>query len=343
MNIWKNKVIFITGANGFLGPHLAKRALRLKAKVIALVKDGPRFSLLDIDGLNRKCKIYRGNLTNRRLINTIFKNNKIDICFHLAAQAIVGVANQSPLETFKVNIEGTWNVLEAARVFGVKALIVASTDKAYGAHKQLPYEASPLIALHPYYASKFCADILSRTYAHTYNLPVAVTRCANVYGPGDFNFSRIVPDTIRAILQNKSPVIKSNGASLKDYAFVEDIVDAYFILAKSLLYKKISFGEAFNFGTGQPVSVLKLVKMIIQASGKRELAPKVLGKGKKRGEIDQQYLSSAKARRILDWHPQYTLSEGLNITYQWYRDYAFAARKNRFKGGSASTVTNHGF
>lgn len=320
MKTWKNRIIFITGANGFLGSHLVKRALAYKAKVIVLIKEDIRFSLFKIEGLGSNCKIYNGDLSNSKLINSIFKNNKIDACFHLAAQAIVGIANNSPLDTFKINIEGTWNMLEAARVFGVKSLVVASTDKAYGEHKQLPYEASPLIALHPYYASKFCADILSRTYAHTYNLPVAVTRCANIYGPGDFNFSRIIPDTCRSVLQDKNPIIKSNGTSLKDYAFVEDIVDAYFVLAKSLSYKKISFGEAFNFGTGEPISVINLVKMIIKISGNTGLIPKILGKDKIKGEIDKQYLPSAKARRILGWRPKYSLLEGLEITYKWYKD-----------------------
>lgn len=321
MNNWRNKVIFVTGANGFLGSHLVKRALSYKAKVIVLIKKDTRFSLFKIEDLGSKCKIYQGDLSKSKLINSIFKKNKIDACFHLAAQAIVGIANNSPLDTFKINIEGSWNILEAARVFGVKALVVASSDKAYGEHKQLPYEASPLIALHPYYASKFCADILSRTYAHTYKLPVAVTRCTNIYGPGDFNFSRIIPDTCRSVLQNKNPIIKSNGTSLKDYAFVDDIVDAYFILAKSLLNKKINFGEAFNFSTGEPVSVIKLVKMIIKISGNTGLVPKILGRGKIKGEVDKQYLPSAKARRILGWYPKYSLSEGLEITYKWYKEH----------------------
>lgn len=322
MNILRNKVIFITGANGFLGSNLVKRALAYKAKVIVLIKDEIPFSLFEIDGLDNKCKIHRGDLSDSKLINSIFKNNKIDVCFHIAAQAIVGIANNSPIGTFKTNIEGTWNILEAARVYGVKAMVVASSDKAYGEHKKLPYkEDAPLIALHPYDASKSCADILSRTYAHTYKLPVAVTRCANIYGPGDLNFSRIIPDTCRAAIKGNDPIIRSDGTPLRDYAFVEDIVDAYFILAVNLLDKKINLGEAFNFGIGKPVSVINLVKMILKVSGKSGLAPKILSKGKIRGEIDKQYLSSAKARRILGWEPKYSLQKGLDITYKWYKEH----------------------
>lgn len=322
MNIWRNKVIFITGANGFLGSHLVKRALSYKARVIVLIKKDIRFSLFKIEGLGGKCKIYKGDLSNSRLINSIFKNNKIDFCFHIAAQAIVGIANNSPLGTFKTNIEGTWNILEAARVYGVKAMVVASSDKAYGEHKKLPYkEDAPLIALHPYDASKSCADILSRTYAHTYKLPVAVTRCANIYGPGDLNFSRIIPDTCRFVIKNKNPIIRSDGTPLRDYVFVEDVVDIYFVLAKSLLDKKIDFGEAFNLGVNRPVSVIEIVKKIIRISGNTALVPEILGKGKIKGEIDRQYLSSVKARRILGWQPKYSLQKGLEITYKWYKEH----------------------
>ena len=322
MNLWRNKVIFITGANGFLGSHLVKKALVHKAKVIVLIKEDIPFSLFKIERLSGKCKIYNGDLSNSKLINSIFKNNKIDVCFHLAAQTIVGIANNAPAGTLKTNIEGTWNMLEAVRKFGVKALVVASSDKAYGEHKILPYkEDAPLIALHPYDASKTCTDILSRTYAFTYNLPIAVTRCANIYGPGDSNFSRIIPDTCRAIIKGRNPVIRSDGTPLRDYVFVEDIVDAYFALAKSLLGKRIDFGEAFNFGVDKPISVLKIVKKIVRVSGNTGFVPEILGKGKLSGELDRQYLSSVKAKKVLGWSPKCTLEEGLKITYRWYKDY----------------------
>ncbi len=321
MNIWENKVIFITGANGFLGSHLVKKALYYKAKVIVLIKEDIRSSLFEMENLGNKSRIYRGDLSDSKLINHIFKNNNIDVCFHVAAQAIVGIANNSPIGTFKTNIEGTWNVLEAARVFGVRAMVVASSDKAYGEHKKLPYkEEASLIALHPYDASKSCTDILSRTYAHTYKLPVAVTRCGNIYGPGDLNFSRIIPDTCCSAIKARNPIIRSDGSPIRDYTFINDIGDAYFILAKDLLNKKINFGQAFNFGTGKPISVIKLVNMILKISGNTALVPKVLSKGKIKGEIDKQYLSSVKAKRILGWNPKYPLKKGLEITYKWYKE-----------------------
>ena len=199
-------------------------------------------------------------------------------------------------------------------------MVVASSDKAYEEHKQsFCKNGTTLVALNPYDASKFCADILSRTYANTYKFPVAVTRCANIYGPGDLNFSRIIPDTCRAAIKGDNPIIKSDGTPLKDYAFVDDIVDAYFILADNLLNKKINFGEAFNFGTGKPVSVIELVKMILEISGKVRLFPKVLKRGKNKCDIDKQYHSGVKVKKVLGWKPKYSLKKGLEITYGWYK------------------------
>ena len=317
-NIWKGKTVFITGANGFLGTQLTRRALSKKAKVIVLIKENIANSHFHREKLSRKVKVVQGSLDDPRLIHSIFKANRIDLCFHVGAQAIVSIANRSPIETFRSNIEGTWNILEASRRYGVGALIVASSDKAYGDQEKLPYtEDSPLLALHPYDASKACADILSRTYARTYDLPVAVTRCANIYGPGDVNFSRIIPDTIRSVVHDKDPIIRSDGTPLRDYVFVEDIVDAYFILAEKIYLKKIQVGHAFNFGTARPISVLNLVKEIIRVSGKTHLRPIVLGKSRLKGEIQKQYLSSRRAKSLLGWKPKYTLKKGLRNTYQW--------------------------
>jgi CDP-glucose 4,6-dehydratase len=250
----------------------------------------------------------------------IFKKFKPDICLHVAAQAIVGIANKSPLPTLETNIKGTWNILEAARICNTRALVVASSDKAYGEHKKLPYkEEVALCALHPYDASKSCADILSRAFAHTYGLNTAVTRCANIYGPGDFNFSRIIPDTLRSAIQNKNPIIRSDGTPLRDYIYIDDILTAYFLLAERLYERKIGPGEAFNFGTGKPISVLSLVNKILYIAQKPHLKPEILSKRKIKGEIDKQYLSSLKARAKLGWRCRYSLEEGLKETYIWYR------------------------
>jgi CDP-glucose 4,6-dehydratase len=202
-------------------------------------------------------------------------------------------------------------------------VIVASSDKAYGEHKKLPYtEGASLNALHPYDASKSCADILARTYAHTYNLNTVVTRCANIYGPGDLNFSRIIPDTMKSVILGRDPVIRSDGSPLRDYIYIDDVVGAYFCLSKSFfLNKKGIKEEAFNFGTGKPISVLELVKMIIRISGNNKLQPKILSRNKIKGEIDRQYLSSDKAKKVLGWQAHCNLAEGLNKTFNWYRGY----------------------
>ncbi|MEW6075309.1 MAG: GDP-mannose 4,6-dehydratase [Candidatus Omnitrophota bacterium] len=321
-NIWKGKVIVITGANGFLGSHLVKRALAYNAKVVVLIKEDIARSLFNIGKLYRKVTVIRGDLKNRRLITSLFAKDKVSLCLHIAAQAIVGIANKSPLGTLRTNIEGTWNILEAARVYGVGAMIVASSDKAYGEHEKLPYkEDAPLLSLHPYDASKACADILSRTYAHTYAMPIGVSRCANIYGPGDFNFSRIIPDTMKAVINGKNPVIRSDGTPLRDYVFIDDIVDAYYNLARMLFLKKVGFGEAFNFGTGRAIRVLDLVYKIIKVSEKSGLSPRIMSKGKIKGEIEKQYLSSAKAKRLLGWEAKYNLDRGLKETYAYYRDF----------------------
>ncbi len=254
----------------------------------------------------------------------IFKQHKPDICFHVAAQAIVNKANQSPIPTFETNIKGTWNILEAAReCSGNTKIIVASSDKAYGEHKKLPYtEEAALAALHPYDASKACADILTRTYAHTYNLAAAITRCANIYGPGDINFSRIIPDTIRSVLNNANPIIRSDGTPLRDYIYIDDVIAAYLGLGKALYLNKNNVnGQAFNFGTGKPISVIKLVRLILKLAGKDNLKPQIMSKHKLKGEIDKQYLSSKRANRILGWHCRYNLTDGLTKTFDWYRYY----------------------
>ncbi len=326
-NFWRNKIVLITGANGFVGSHLTIALLEKGAKVIGIIKQRVPFSFLELklkETKYKNLKLIKGDIVNYEFIKNIFRAYKPQLCFHIAAQAIVGMANKSPIPTFKTNIQGTWNILDAVREFSLKTkIIVASSDKAYGEHKRLPYtEEAALEALHPYDASKACTDILSRTYAHTYNLDVAVTRCANIYGPGDLNFTRIIPDTLRSVIFNKNPIIRSDGTPLRDYIFIDDIVNAYLALARSLYFKKDKIrGEAFNFGSGKPINVLSLVNLIINASKAKGLKPRILSKSKIRGEIDRQYLSSNKAKRLLGWHPRYSLKEGLRKTLSWYCAY----------------------
>lgn len=324
----------ITGANGFLASHLTISLLEKGAHVIGIIKERIPSSFLALEFKKKKyrnLKLIEGNIVDYSFIKKIFKVYRPHICFHLAAQAIVGRANKSPIPTFKTNIEGTWNILEVAREFSHPTkIIVASSDKAYGEHRKLPYvESAALQALHPYDASKACTDILARTYAHTYNLTIAVTRCANIYGPGDLNFSRIIPDTIRSAIFNKNPIIRSDGRPLRDYVFIDDIVHAYLMLAKALYLKKNKIsGQAFNFGSGKPISVLELVNLIIKISGIKNIKPQVLSKTKIKGEIDRQYLSCRKANKLLGWHPKYSLKAGLKKTLDWYRNY-LVREKNR--------------
>lgn len=321
MEDWNNCNVFVTGANGFVGSWLTKALVKRGAKVIILIRDEIPGSSLSYTGIyNKLGGIVKGTLTDYKTVERVFNEYEIDTCFHLAAQAIVSAANRSPLSTFESNIKGTWNILEAARnAQTLERLIVASSDKAYGEHDKLPYtEEFCLHALHPYDASKACADILTRSYFNTYNLPVVVIRCANIYGGGDLNFSRIIPDTIRSVLASKDPVIRSDGTPVRDYIYIEDVVDAYLSLAEKL--EKVN-GEAFNFGTNLPISVLDLVNNMIKISGKTYLKPIIKGKGKTKGEIDRQYLSCEKALKILGWKPKYDLNKGLRETIEWYRKY----------------------
>lgn len=319
---WKNKTVIVTGANGFLGSHLTIKAFKGGATVIGIIKECPPRSFLNTC-LNKKeikkIKIIKSDITDFKSMLNLFKKYRPDICLHVAAQPLVGLANKSPIPTFEANIKGTWNILEAARLINLKALVVASSDKAYGEHKKLPYkEDAALQALHPYDASKTCTDILTRVYAHTYGLKTAVTRCANIYGPGDFNFSRIIPDVIRSSVLNINPVIRSDGTPLRDYIYIDDVVNAYFTLAKKLYNHQIKSGEAFNFGTGKPVSVISLVNKILSIAKKNNLTPIILSKKKIKGEIDKQYLSSQKAKKELKWQYQYSLDKGLKDTLVWY-------------------------
>tara|TARA_Y100000310_G_scaffold272186_1_gene287015 strand:+ start:529 stop:1557 length:1029 start_codon:yes stop_codon:yes gene_type:complete len=320
-DFWNNKNVFVTGADGFIGGWIAKTLVEKKAKVVAIVRDQRKNSALDLHQIKDQLTIIKGSITNPNLMKRIFNEYEIEYCFHLAAQAIVGIANRSPISTFESNIKGTWTILEAIRELAnpqFKGVVVASTDKAYGTHEKLPYtEKSELRGIFPYDASKVCADVISRCYAKTYNLPVAVTRKANIYGGADLNFSRIIPDSIRCLITGQELLIRSDGTPQRDYLYVEDAVAGYLKLAEELENVEIQ-GQAFNFSSGKPTSVLELVNTIIQAYGE-ELSPKILGEAK--GEIDMQYLANQKALQVLGWQPKHSLTDGLMKTIRWYKDY----------------------
>lgn len=315
---WKNKRVFITGFEGFLGSHLSKTLLNSGARLWGLdIKTYRKETILSFKEL-KKIKVIKGSVENLALLNKIIQENKIEFIFHLAAKALVNACLKNPIRAFATNIKGTWNILETTRKSNnAQAIIIASSDKAYGKSSHLPYkETSPLAGSHPYDVSKSCGDLLAQTYSHSFNLPIGITRCGNVFGPGDFTFSRIVPETIRCALTDKPLLIRSDGWFTRDYIYVEDIIKGYLLLAEKIHKHKLS-GEVFNLSLQKPISVLKLVKSIYKLCAKKP-SYKILNQAQY--EIRNQYLSSAKAKRILGWQPKYTLNGGLKKTIKWYKN-----------------------
>lgn len=312
---WKNKKVLITGHEGFLGSNLAKTLLGYGVDIIGVdkVKNRPDSILT---GFRNQMTCVKGDISDLGLVKGLIDKYKPQVVFHIAAEAIVGEANKNPVKAFRSNIEGTWNILEASRDKGfIEAVVVASSDKAYGSHKTLPYkEDAALKGDHPYDVSKSCADLLCYAYWNTYKVPVCVTRCGNIYGQGDFHFSRLVPDAIRCALKNRRLLIRSDGRFTRDYVYVEDIVNGYIMLAEKLKRLRLE-GHAFNFSDENPITVIELVKKIYSLVNKKP-DHRILNQAKY--EIKHQYLCSAKARRILGWRPEYTLEEGLEKTINWY-------------------------
>jgi CDP-glucose 4,6-dehydratase len=318
-NFWQDRPVLVTGATGLVGGWLTRRLIEAGADVVCLVRDWVPHRELIRSNLIEKVTVVRGDLRDRDLIERALGEYEIDTVMHLAAQAIVCVANRNPISTFESNIQGTWNVLEACRRSpGVRSIVVASSDKAYGDQEILPYnEDTPLRGQHPYDVSKSCADLIAHSYAKTYDLPVAVTRCGNFFGGGDLNWNRIVPGTIRAVLRGEPPVIRSDGHFVRDYFYVEDGAAAYMLLAEQLSSRPELRGQAFNFSYESQVTVLCLVKEILRAM-QSPLEPLVLNHASH--EIRRQYLSAERARTVLGWQPIFTLAEGLARTIPWYRE-----------------------
>lgn len=316
---WNNKNVFITGGTGFLGSYLVKKLVNYGANVTILVRDYIPQSNIYRGEEYKKVNVVHGALEDYLLIERILGEYEIDTVFHLAAQAIVGVANRNPVGTFTSNIEGTWNILEAARRSPlIKQVIVASSDKAYGDQEKLPYDENmPLQGKHPYDVSKSCADLIAQTYYETYKLPVCITRCGNLYGGGDLNFNRIIPQSIQSILNKEAPVIRSDGSFIRDYFYIEDAVDAYIKLAEKVVDLNLG-GQAFNFSNEIQLTVLELVNKILEIMGS-DIKPIILNQGS--NEIIHQYLSAKKARTVLGWSPNYTIDEGLSKTIEWYKDF----------------------
>jgi CDP-glucose 4,6-dehydratase len=317
--IWSGRRVFVTGATGIVGSWLVRRLLDEGADVVALVRDwNPQTQLIG-SGDVRRVTVVSGHLEEYAAVERAISRHEPDTVFHLAAQPIVTVALRSPLPTFEANIRGTYHLLEACRVHQrlVSRVVVASSDKAYGDGPALPYtEDMPAHGRHPYDVSKSCADLLSLAYAHTYDLPVAVARCGNIYGGGDLNWSRIVPGTIRSLHEGQSPIIRSNGLFTRDYIYVQDVVDGYLRLAERCTDAGVR-GEAFNFSPETRVPVLEIVSRIQRLMGRDDLKPTILDEA--RAEIKDQYLDATKARTRLDWTSRVSLDAGLAETIAWYR------------------------
>jgi CDP-glucose 4,6-dehydratase len=324
---WKEKNVLVTGATGLLGPTLVKELSAQQANIFVLVRDFIPNSSFFSEGLDKKVNVISGDLLDFNLLQRVLNEFDIQAVFHLGAQAIVGIANRSPISTFKSNIEGSWNLLEACRLSPwVKKIVVASSDKAYGAQKELPYtEDAPMQGRHPYDVSKSCTDLLSQTYFHTYKLPVCVTRCGNFFGEGDLHFNRIIPGTIWSVLNDQRPVIRSNGLFVRDYIYVKDVAHAYLTLAEKMDETSI-VGECFNFSTDQPFNVLEIVDLILEVMDRKDLQPIILNQAS--NEIPEQHLSSAKAQKVLGWSTKFGVKVGIQETVQWYKNFFENKTKN---------------
>ena len=321
MSFWPKCNVFVTGASGLLGSWLMDGLIERGANVTCLLRDWVPGSKFIASSAYAKSNVVRGELEDYTLLLRVINEYEIDTVFHLGAQTIVGTANRSPLSTFESNIRGTWNILEACRNCSslIERVIVASSDKAYGSNDQLPYtENTPLVGRFPYDVSKSCADLIALSYYYSFELPVTITRCGNLFGGGDLNFNRLIPGTIRSALQNERPIVRSDGKYVRDYFYVRDAVEAYLDLAEVMPDTQYC-GQAFNFGTETPVSVLDLVHLILRLLGKQNLEPEILNQAQQ--EIEKQYLDCSKAKRMLGWKPQHTMESGLQETIHWYKDY----------------------
>jgi CDP-glucose 4,6-dehydratase len=319
-SFWLDRPTLVTGATGLVGSWLVERLVAAGADVVCLVRDWIPGSELVRSGMLERVKVVRGDIRDEVTIERTLGEYEVDTVFHLAAQTIVGIANRNPISTFESNIAGTWKVMESCRRSPkVRQIVVASSDKAYGDQDTLPYiETTPLQGSHPYDVSKSCADLISRTYAISYGLPVAITRCGNFFGGGDLNWNRIIPGTIRSILRGQAPIIRSNGDYIRDYFYVEDGVAAYMLLAEKLAEQPSLKGEAFNFSNELQVTVREIVERIL-VQMKSTLKPDIRNEADK--EILHQYLSAEKARRLLDWKQLFSLDNALVLAINWYKNY----------------------
>jgi CDP-glucose 4,6-dehydratase len=310
--------VLVTGGHGLLGSWLVRALLGAGERVVVIRRDEPAVSGLALMGLAERVDVVHGDICEEGLVARALNEYEVSDVFHLAAQTLVGTANRAPASTFETNVRGTWIVLEACRLHGAERVIVASSDKAYGRHDELPYrESFALTPTYPYDVSKAAADLIARSYWHTFGLPVAVTRFANLYGGGDTNRSRLVPEAVCAALAGRPPVVRSDGSPERDFLYVEDAVAAYLSIREAL-GRGEGGGEAFNAGGGAPHSVADVVSLICRLAGS-DVKPEIRGAGVPAGEIDRQYVDSSKLRKLTGWKPAVGLEDGLSRTIDWYR------------------------
>jgi CDP-glucose 4,6-dehydratase len=312
----------VTGARGFAGAWLARALLERGGHVVSFDKDRDErpFSTLSLLGIDGDVVDLVGDLGDGDRLRSLLSEHDVSSVFHLAAETIVGTVQASPVRGFETNVRGTWTLLDACLAEGVERVVVASSDKAYGAHPELPYrEDFALRATAPYEASKAAADIISRSYWPTYGLPVAVTRFANIYGGGDLNFSRLIPEAVCAALDGRPPVLRSDGSPQRDFLYVEDAAAAYLAIADALDRDDVR-GEAFNAGGGRPFAVGEVVETIARLAG-AGVEPDIRGTGNPEGEIDRQYVDPTKLAETCGWRPRVDLEEGLSRTIEWYREH----------------------
>ena len=318
---WSGRGVLVTGATGLVGSWLCRALGDRGARVIAFVRDMDPQSELIRSGRIQRTTVVNGRLEGADDVERAVVDHDVDSIFHLGAQTIVDTAIRSPRATLESNVAGTWNVLEAARLHPglVERVVVASSDKAYGTSDELPYhEGMPVRAGSPYDVSKACTDLVAQSYAFTYGTPAAIARCGNIYGGGDLNWSRIVPGTLRSLALGEQPVLRSDGTYLRDYLYVDDVVDAYLQLGESLPGEGAT-GEAFNFSDESPLTVWEIYRAVCRAAGAGDVEPVVLGRAAH--EIHDQYLSAAKAREVLGWKCGHPLDDALAETATWYRDF----------------------
>ena len=315
---WADKRVLVTGASGMVGSWLTRWLSECGAYTVAFIADTDPQSELIRSGTINKINVVNGRLEIYEEVDRAINNFEVDSVFHLGAQPIVGAADRAPRHTFESNIQGTWNLLDACRLLSplVKRVVVASSDKAYGTQLLLPYtEEMSMNGDHPYEVSKSCTDLISRTYARTYGMPVTIARCGNIYGGGDLNWNRIVPGTFRSLIRGEQPVLRSDGTFIRDYLHVDDIVSAYLLLGKQTDKPEFA-GESFNFSNESPLTVKQIYLAICEAAGKMETTPKTLNTAL--SEIKDQYLDSTKAHNILNWYASVSLEDGLEKSFEWY-------------------------